>query len=369
VWGDRFPSFPNKELYMKLLLQKDSPTVFFTAVYKYYYVYNKAAEGIFAAPCERNFLDEYVEIKADDALAEKVKNGLVKSGGVCFLEEILFALKSGDKNKFNVVLKYLELFFSHGEKVKDMFGEKTVRDFFDIKRKVEREIERLLGFIRLKETSNGIFYGFFSSDNDILECLAPEFAKRFNTLSFFLHDYKRKKAAYYDGQGKIQSVINGKNQVENQNYAPPIHIKNDGQGKIQSLINGEKQIKNRDLSAFDEQQSKNQNYAPLIHIKNDGQEKIQRFIKDNTECENKNTFPPFSEYAKSENQNNPKKIQIQYGTVGENLNIELSERETVFQTLFKEYHKTVAIKGRENLKLQRAFAPKKYREFMSEFDA
>jgi probable DNA metabolism protein len=319
---------------MKLLLQKDSSDGFFTAVYQYYYVYGKAAEGIFSAPLEDNFLDEYVEVRADEALAEKVKSGLVKSGGVCFLDEILFALKSGDKNKFNVVLKYLELFFKYGEKVKDMFGEKSVRDFFDIKRKVEREIERLLGFIRLKETSNGIFYGFFSSDNDILECVAPEFAKRFNTLSFFLHDYKRKKAAFYDGQEKIHSVIDGEKQIKNQdsfikceNKSEPIKYENQGGlTKYTNRNETEKYENQDDLS------------ASTGRIKN------------------------------GENRNEPEKIQIQYGKTGENLSIELSERETVFQSLFKEYNKTVAIKGRENLKLQRAFAPKKYRDFMSEFD-
>ncbi|MDR0426619.1 MAG: TIGR03915 family putative DNA repair protein [Clostridiales bacterium] len=48
--------------------------------------------------------------------------------------------------------------------------------------------------------------------------------------------------------------------------------------------------------------------------------------------------------------------------------IQLSERERLFGSLWKQYHKNISVKGRENPRLQRGFLPKKYRHFMSEFD-
>lgn len=48
------------------------------------------------------------------------------------------------------------------------------------------------------------------------------------------------------------------------------------------------------------------------------------------------------------------------------INIILSENELLFSTLWKEYHRNVAVEGRKNLKLQRQFLPKKYRWFMNE---
>jgi probable DNA metabolism protein len=51
----------------------------------------------------------------------------------------------------------------------------------------------------------------------------------------------------------------------------------------------------------------------------------------------------------------------------ENMTITLSEDEEAYEKLWKDYFKTVAIKERENKKLQRRFLPKKYRFFMNEF--
>jgi probable DNA metabolism protein len=116
-----------------------------------------------------------------------------------------------------------------------------------------------MGFVRLQEMSNGLFYGFFRSDNDLLDLLAPEFLSRFPIQKFVLHDYPRKRIAYYDGQKILYAD------------APPV------------------------------------------------------------------------------------------------VNIELSDAETLFQTLWRDYHKNVSIVERKNPKLQRAFLPKKYRGFMSEF--
>ncbi|MDD3946310.1 MAG: TIGR03915 family putative DNA repair protein [Clostridia bacterium] len=49
------------------------------------------------------------------------------------------------------------------------------------------------------------------------------------------------------------------------------------------------------------------------------------------------------------------------------VNILLSDNEILFSSLWKQYHKNVAIDGRKNLKLQTRLVPKKYRWFMNEF--
>ncbi|MDR2046315.1 MAG: TIGR03915 family putative DNA repair protein [Clostridiales bacterium] len=243
---------------MKILLSPPSVNGFFTAVYHAYYTH-KDAEKIVSAALPRNFLDEYIEVDEDESLAERVKNGIKKISRALY-GEILYALRSGSPDKEETVFGYLKLSFKHGAAAAEMFGENAVSDFGGILRKVKKELERLLGFIRLKEMQNGAYYGFFSSDNDILDCLASNFAKRFSDRPFILHDYKRKKAAVWDG------------------------------------------------------------------------------------------------------------AEINYFDMPENVTVELSENETAFQNLWKTYHKTIAVKERSNPRLQRGFAPKKYRHFMSEFD-
>lgn len=44
-----------------------------------------------------------------------------------------------------------------------------------------------------------------------------------------------------------------------------------------------------------------------------------------------------------------------------------SEAESVFQTLWKEYYRSVSIAARENRRLQNSFLPRRYRAFLTEF--
>jgi probable DNA metabolism protein len=359
------------------LLAKNTPDGFFTAVYQYYYAFKGAADGVISESSERGFLDEYVEIEENKALADKVKNGIIKSGGADFFDEITLALHGGEKNKEAAVFEYLKLFFKYGASVREMINNDAVRAFLDIKRKVQREIERLLGFIRLKETANGVYYGFFSSDNDILEYLAPEFRARFNTTSFVLHDYKRQKAAFYDGR-KTQNInINGKKtdaHIEIENMK--INGKTKEYNEIENAeINGKtkeyNEIENTEINGKTKEHNEIENTE--INGKTDDRRKIEN-AEINGKTDDHNEIENTEINGKTYKKNNKKSAEfyngnyITYLPAAGNIEIELSGRETAYENLFKEYHKNIAINERENYKLQRAFAPKKYRHFMSEFE-
>ena len=243
---------------MKILVASANLVAFLTAVYHAYYSH-KDAEKIVSEAAPRDFLNEYIEVTEDRALAKRVRGGIIKKGGTDFYKNVALAYHSGDPEKESVIFEYLRFFFSDGKNVAERFYDSRVEAFYGLLRKVTKEIDRLQGFIRLQEMKNGVYYGWYSSDNDILEYLAPEFSKSFNTQRFVLHDYKRRKMAFFDG------------------------------------------------------------------------------------------------------------TRIEYGEAPSKVVVELSDRESEFQALWKQYHKNVSISDRENLKLQRAFLPKKYRHFMNEF--
>jgi probable DNA metabolism protein len=188
---------------MKILTynSKSNIDAFLTAVYHCYYEHNDA-EKIIPSCLAKNFIDEYIDTQEDILLADKVKNGIIKKGGRSVFDDVSLAYRSGNSDKDIIILNYLRLLFKYGRAALEMFDDPSVADFNGIVRKVGYEICRLSAFVRLQEMSNGIYYGYFSSDNDILEYLAPEYLSRFNTMKFILHDYKRKKMAYC-ADGKI----------------------------------------------------------------------------------------------------------------------------------------------------------------------
>ncbi|MDR1940411.1 MAG: TIGR03915 family putative DNA repair protein [Clostridiales bacterium] len=244
---------------MKIMLCQNDIAGFLTAVYRGYYDC-KDCEEIRSVSARRSLLDEYVEVERDEAAAKKVSDAIIKKGGGAFFDDVTLAYCSCDPKKETVIYAYLKEFFKRGRAVRGMYDLPAALDFNSVLSKTSRELTRLEEFIRFREMSNGVFYGFFSSDNDLLERVAPLFAERLGCQKFVLHDYIRKKLCYFDGSGML--------------FLP----------------------------------------AP------------------------------------------------------ESVEIELSQNETAFKALWQSYHKAVSIEQRLNLNLQRAFAPKKYRHFMLEFD-
>lgn len=242
---------------MKKLICTDNFVGFLCAVYSFFK--DKNADAIINEKIGKNFLDDYSYAPEDIETARKVRRGLIEKGGQEFYSEFEDAYLSGNPLKEEILLNYLKLFFRHGRDAFSFYDHTEVIAFKDILNKVRHETGRLCGFIRLMETESGVYYGYFSSDNDILEKIAANFVSRFNCQSFVLHDYKRQKICVWDGK------------------------------------------------------------------------------------------------------------RLDFVPVENGVEITLSEREKIFQSLWKQYHSTVSIKDRENKRLQRQFLPKKYRHFMHEF--
>ncbi|MDR2635041.1 MAG: TIGR03915 family putative DNA repair protein [Clostridiales bacterium] len=243
---------------MKVLVCKQNFVGFLSAVHAFYYAENDA-RSIVSENYIRNLFDEYVEVDESETLAVKVRGGIISKGGTNCYDDVCDAYRSCNPGKEAVIFEFLKLLFKYGANAREMFGEGAVAEFNDIVKKVVNEIHRMHMFVRFNEMSNGAYYGFYTSDNDILERVMPHFVQTYNTQSFVLHDCARRKMAVYDGKNTVFML------------------------------------------------------AP------------------------------------------------------EKLTVELSERELFFQELWRLYHRTVAVEGRENLKLQRQFLPKKYRHFMTEF--
>lgn len=183
---------------MKICIVENNLVSFLTAIYHYYYTY-KDTEKIISDTQKVSMLDEAINITEDLSLAKKVKEGIIKKAGNAGYQQISDAYLSCDKDKEQKIFEYLKLLFMHGKKVFTMYSIPSVIIFNDMLKKVRNETHRLKGFIRFQQMENGIFYSYFGADNDVLELIIPHFKIRFNDQQFVLHDIKRKKMAYYDG--------------------------------------------------------------------------------------------------------------------------------------------------------------------------
>ncbi|KAI4453898.1 endonuclease/exonuclease/phosphatase family domain-containing protein 1 [Holotrichia oblita] len=202
-----------EEIKLNYLICQKNLVGFFTAVYDSYYD-NKGVDTISSQQNDCSLLDVAYSAGEDVEKAKKVRAGIIKKGGKKVYDSVVSAYRSGNPDKERIIFDYLKLFFEKGKVVLDMYDDARVVAFADLERKVGHEVGRLCAFVRLQEMQNGVYYGYFSSDNDVLEPIMHNLIPRFNTQQFVIHDYKRGKMAYYDGEECRYSLAPPKIEIE-----------------------------------------------------------------------------------------------------------------------------------------------------------
>lgn len=142
---------------------------------------------------------ETVCVQEDEEKRERVKRKLRALDAHC-LREIGLILRRGCDTREMTALSYLRRIVCERGPVRDRLSEPEVLEAMTELKKVTGEAHNFTGFLRFMEGANGVFYGPFAPDNDILDLILPHFLKRFASQPFVIHDTARRKAALYNGK-------------------------------------------------------------------------------------------------------------------------------------------------------------------------
>ena len=145
---------------------------------------------------------ETVNVTEDEEKQERVRRKLRALDPPC-LREIGLILRRGCDTREMTALTYLRRIVKAGGPVRDRLSDPAVLEATTELRKVTGEAHNFTGFLRFMEGANGVYYGPFAPDNDILELILPHFLKRFAAQPFVIHDTARRKAALYNGKDCI----------------------------------------------------------------------------------------------------------------------------------------------------------------------
>lgn len=188
---------------MKFYICDGTPESFFTAVFD---AYNQSDCIITSASKIQLSLDcEAERVLADYEKCERVRRGLKKYDSEAE-DDIVLALRSCDRQKEQICLKYIKRIFECKMPVRTAFNLPEVVDFSNILHKITIEIHHIKGFLRFKETADGTLYAPYSPDNNITDLLMPHFVARLN-MPFIIHDIKRKIAGLYNGSEWIITCV------------------------------------------------------------------------------------------------------------------------------------------------------------------
>lgn len=114
------------------------------------------------------------------------------------LYQIYKVYLSSNKEKENIILKYVIDGFRYGKSVDKYKTIDSVRKMYEISKYVSNEAHKLKGFIRFKELKNKVLYAEIGPNNNVLEIVSQHFKKRLSNESWIIRDDKRNIMSIYN---------------------------------------------------------------------------------------------------------------------------------------------------------------------------
>lgn len=147
---------------------------------------------------QTSMLYESKYISTDMQKAARVATGIKRISYAAYAD-VLLAFRHMISEKDMVIYKFLRLLFDKKADALKMLNHPDVIKFNLFVSQVNHEIHRLHGFLRFRETAQGVFYAPISPDHYILDLLAPHFMNRYKGMPFCIHDVSRSKMLVCDG--------------------------------------------------------------------------------------------------------------------------------------------------------------------------
>ena len=162
------------------------------------YAYKPAPAAVVGQQHQQQLGTRYTAVETDPAKAERVVAGIRKKIGPDGYGQIWNAFLSCEPDKGNVIYQYVRLGMRIGSSIRLRITDPRVMALDKLSGLAPKEARFLLQFIRFARMDNGVYYARITPDNDVVALLMPDFADRYRTMPFLIHDVNRQIAGIYD---------------------------------------------------------------------------------------------------------------------------------------------------------------------------
>lgn len=142
--------------------------------------------------------DTIVTIDTHEEKAKKVLTGIYEKLGVATFKYIYQSFLSEAPSIGFDIYQFLKYAFKKGPEAIDDLANVKVDPIRKASTSVMRETHLLVGLVRFKELTSGIFYASVAPKYQSVTLLADHFAQRMNDQLWVIHDVKRSIAVIYD---------------------------------------------------------------------------------------------------------------------------------------------------------------------------
>ncbi|SET37212.1 TIGR03915 family putative DNA repair protein [[Clostridium] polysaccharolyticum] len=187
---------------------ENSTTGIFTGIYdawasKYGHENNRI---LVEEPENYEFFTKFIYVQPDLEKAEKVKRSIIQKISKEAYMTVYNGSISKDKEKADVIYRFLILGFAMGKGVLEHITNPMVSKLLKMDLNVKNEYFHYEGFLRFVKMGNNILFGRFRPENDIAFTVAEHFADRLQGENWIIYDEGRKKAAVHQAHGQWFAV-------------------------------------------------------------------------------------------------------------------------------------------------------------------
>lgn len=146
------------------------------------------------APKQPNFLDTYIEVKADGVKAQKVIDAICNQISVYVYEELAFCSMSKAPDVLDNIYRVLILGFHYGPQILNMVQFKDVMRNREIRKALGNEVHHFIEFIRFHELNNNLLVAHIEPKSRLIQGLGYHFSDRMPSLDWMIVDDNHKEA-------------------------------------------------------------------------------------------------------------------------------------------------------------------------------
>lgn len=169
-----------------------------TAVFEAFFHHSDPMDIVKASNYQEDLLSLPVDIITDPKKSDRVAAGISSKLGNTVLENCYYTYLSELPGCGKMVYEYVKLGFSVGRNLNRYLTDDRVKKVLDAVRIVQVETHRLQGLLRFSLVASDTYFAAIEPLYNILELLAPHFAKRLSDQKWIIYDAGRKLAALYD---------------------------------------------------------------------------------------------------------------------------------------------------------------------------
>lgn len=137
-----------------------------------------------------------IDIETDEVKVQKTILTIQKKLGFKIYETVFDALCHYSGNRATIVLGFLVRAFKVGQRIMEHMTDKYVMEVFELSRKVNKEADKIRGFIRFSDNGNYLL-AQFEPKCDMIPIVMWHFVDRYPGENFVIYDERRRYAVVH----------------------------------------------------------------------------------------------------------------------------------------------------------------------------